>query len=120
MKALHSVVLVALAGCAHVITAEEDASYYACYSTTGSMKETISKDIYMARGACRTECVKDPGYAVMAMTKGTDCYCGQKLPNDAFKVDDAKCKQPCGGFATETCKHSIVLLLHGADALYRW
>ncbi|KAF8250108.1 hypothetical protein K440DRAFT_541866 [Wilcoxina mikolae CBS 423.85] len=89
MKALHSIVLVALAGCAHVVSAEGDAVYYACYSTAGSMKEHITKDTFMARGACRTECVKDPGYS--------------KLPNDAFKVEDAKCKQPCGGFATETC-----------------
>ena len=93
---------VTLAGIADVVLAA-DASYYGCYSTAGTMTEKVKMDIFMAVGACRPVCVAGIGFATMAMTKGTACYCGQKLPNEKFKVKDALCKQPCGGFATNTC-----------------
>ena len=99
---LHTLALVALAGIADVVLAA-DASFYGCYSTAGTMKETIKYDIFMAIGACRPKCVAGIGYATMAMTKGTACYCGQKLPNEKFKVKDALCKQPCGGFTANSC-----------------
>jgi len=101
-------VLVALAGCAHVAMAA-DPKPYACYSSAGKLKQMGDLE-FNSRGDCHELCVTTEvknggdGYAVMAMTKGTLCYCGNTLPNDSLKVDDAKCKQPCPGFAPEMCK----------------
>jgi len=100
-------VLVALAGCAHVAMAA-DPKPYACDSSAGMLKQ-MGDLKFNSRGDCHELCVTTEvknggdGYAVMAMTKGTLCYCGNTLPNDSLKVDDAKCKQPCPGFAPEMC-----------------
>jgi cell wall integrity and stress response component len=101
-----AIVLVSLA----VGAQAADAVYYACYSAAGSMTYK-AEDEFQSRGSCRTTCVDNAttndngnGYAVMGMTKGTLCYCGNLLPNDYYKVNDSKCKQPCGGFSSETCK----------------
>ncbi|KAI5817033.1 hypothetical protein BZA77DRAFT_41340 [Pyronema omphalodes] len=100
MKAFQTALLVALAGLA---TAIEDASYYGCYSSAGSMNESIPQDTFMAVGACRPACTKGTGFAVMAMTKGTSCWCGNTFPAKSYRVDDTKCKQPCGGYDKEMC-----------------
>ena len=102
MKSLHSLALVALAGIADVVLAA-DASYYGCYSNVGTMTEKAANNAFMAVGSCRPICVNGTPFATMAMTKGTACYCGHKLPNKKFKVKDALCKQPCGGFTANSC-----------------
>jgi len=110
MKALQSVVLVALAGCAHVAMAAEP-KYYACYSSAGKTEQKGELQ-FNSRGVCQQLCVTTEqgkggdGFSVMAMTKGSLCYCGNTLPNDSLKVEDSKCKQPCPGFDPETCKAS--------------
>lgn len=119
MKALQSIVLVALAGCAHV-TMASDPTYYACYSSPGKLVEKGDLE-FNSRGDCHERCVTTEvaaggdGYAVMAMTKRTLCYCGNTLPNDSLKVDDSKCKQACPGFDSETCKASRNVARCGVD-----
>jgi cell wall integrity and stress response component len=108
MKALHSIVLIALTCWANIAIAAADAKYYACYSSAGSLAKKATNE-FNSRGDCRKTCVDDNeasgglGFSVMGMTKGTQCYCGNKLPNEAVKVDDTKCKQECPGFGSETC-----------------
>ncbi|KAA8894487.1 hypothetical protein FN846DRAFT_409786 [Sphaerosporella brunnea] len=121
MKGLSSLfVLAGLIGAAQTLAAAAAAAsaatvastqptYVGCYSTSGSMNQSAENE-FQSRGSCRSTCVDDAGtndngngYAVMSMTKGTWCYCGNFLPNSVFKVDDSKCKQPCGGFSQETC-----------------
>ncbi|KAJ8607361.1 hypothetical protein MRB53_040379 [Persea americana] len=48
------------------------------------------------RVTVRPICVK-LGKAVMGMTKGSDCYCGDLLPAANTKTDTSNCNVPCGG-----------------------
>lgn len=137
MKPISTIFLTALAGFAHLSAAIGDATYYGCYNSSGSL-QTKGEDNFQSRGKCRETCVKNntPGYAVQAMTNSTLCLCGNFLPNDAYKVDNNKCRQGCPGFEQETCKNlflytlyfSFVVKFHPANiripgptnALYRW
>jgi len=102
MKQISAILLTALAGYVHLSAATGDAIYHGCYNSSGSL-QTKGDDDFQSRGKCRETCVKPPGYSVQAMTNRTLCLCGNFLPNDAYKVDDSKCKQGCPGFEQETC-----------------
>jgi cell wall integrity and stress response component len=39
----------------------------------------------------------------MAMTEGSNCYCGDMLPAESDKVDSSYCDTPCDGYDQETC-----------------
>lgn len=143
MKQISTILFTALAGYVHLSAAIGDATYYGCYNSSGSL-QTKGDDNFQSRGKCRETCVKDPGYSVQAMTNSTLCLCGNYLPNNAYKVDDSKCKQGCPGFVQETCKSFFILytffffcffyffsflfsfhpanlrILDPTDALYRW
>lgn len=88
---------------------ETDAIKIACYKSGGSLSKK-SEDNSMSMGICRGICVEKDvaaggkGYAVFAMTGPTECYCGNKLPNSADKVDDSKCNSLCPGNNNEACK----------------
>jgi hypothetical protein len=63
------------------VQATSDAGYNACYSSAGSMTET-AEDEFQSPEECPRTCVEnstthDNGnrWTVMAMTKGTICYC---------------------------------------------
>lgn len=50
---------------------------------------------------------------VMAMSDGTNCWCGEKVPPAAAKVGDENCKTTCGGGEAYFCggnKHYFVEL----------
>lgn len=79
-----------------------------CYSDEAD-SVLRNSSVWQTAGVCYETCVlfpKNAGNAtsaIMAITKGTDCYCGNKLPNTAYKVDDAKCGVVCPGFKDEAC-----------------
>lgn len=108
MKQISTILFTALAGYVHLSAAVGDATYYGCYNSSGSL-QTKGDDNFQSRGKCRETCVKDPGYSVQAMTNSTLCLCGNYLPNDAYKVDNSKCKQGCPGFVQESCKSFFIL-----------
>jgi cell wall integrity and stress response component len=108
--------LVALAGCAHVVRAQQVSSpaFVGCYSKTGSLQKK-SSNAHQSSGVCHTTCSKlvvdgITGYSVMGMTKSTDCYCSQTFPNSEFKVDNSKCDQDCPGYGKETCTFVVISL----------
>ncbi|TGZ81212.1 hypothetical protein EX30DRAFT_348767 [Ascodesmis nigricans] len=78
-----------------------------CYKSKGSMK-FMSSDGFNSDGFCGVKCVEEEvasgnmGYSVMAMAN-EDCYCGNKLPAKADKVDESKCSQPCPGYDERNC-----------------
>jgi len=39
----------------------------------------------------------------MAMTEGSNCFCGDMLPAESDKVDDSNCDTPCDGYDQEMC-----------------
>ncbi|KAI5806248.1 hypothetical protein EDC01DRAFT_140785 [Geopyxis carbonaria] len=109
MKALQVIAAAVLAAGAQIVSAEGDAKFYACYDNHGSLKNANLKSDFNSRGECRTRCVNDDrasggkGFSVQAMTAGDECWCGNKLPNKSYKVDNDKCNFPCPGFPSETC-----------------
>jgi len=76
-----------------------------CYSSSTPLKDQGS-NIYQSSGKCQETCVPTSGqtYAVMAMTEGSNCFCGDMLPAEDSKVDDSKCDTPCDGYDQEMCK----------------
>lgn len=72
-----------------------------CYSSTGSMSDK-GEYIYQSQGACKDTCIGE-GKAVMALTEGSTCWCGDEVPSSAEKVDDSNCQTPCQGFPEERC-----------------
>ena len=41
--------------------------------------------------------------AAFAVSKGSECYCGDKFPPESAKVDNSQCNRPCQGFGSEMC-----------------
>jgi hypothetical protein len=72
-----------------------------CYSSSTPLKDQGS-NIYQSSGACQPICV-DQNFAVMAMTEGSNCLCGDMLPSEDSKVSDDKCDTPCDGYDKEMC-----------------
>ncbi|EEP80646.1 predicted protein [Uncinocarpus reesii 1704] len=64
--------------------------------------EDQGKYTYQSVGYCRGVCKKLKKPA-MALTKGTNCYCGDKLPPRSSKTDDDQCKRDCDGYPDEIC-----------------
>ncbi|KAI5289015.1 hypothetical protein KEM52_000943 [Ascosphaera acerosa] len=56
--------------------------------------------IYQAAGHCVDEC---KNYAVMAMTMGNDCACGDTVPAKSDKTDDDDCDKGCVGYPSDAC-----------------
>ena len=75
-----------------------------CYSSSTPLKDQGS-NIYQSSGACQPICV-DLDFAVMAMTEGSNCLCGDMLPSEDSKVSDDKCDTPCDGYDKEMCTSS--------------
>lgn len=63
---------------------------------------------FQSSGACQEQCVR-LGKAVMAMSKGTNCWCGDRMPAADSKVDDSKCDKFCVGFDKEMCTYGTIL-----------
>ncbi|KAK2737245.1 hypothetical protein FQN57_000412 [Myotisia sp. PD_48] len=86
-----------------------------CYKSVNVLKDH-GDDKFASRGQCQRLCynITQP---VMALTKGKDCYCGQKLPPDSEKVPDSECKTTCQGYDQEYCggKKAWSVLLVGYE-----
>lgn len=79
-------------------------SYQGCYSSDQGLTYN-NTNIYQSSGACHNVC--DPlGKAVMAMTGGNECFCGDAMPPLSTQVDDSKCSQSCGGWTPDNCMFS--------------
>lgn len=57
---------------------------------------------FQTSGSCQAACGNE-GQAVMAITGGSTCYCGQLLPPEDQEVDKSKCDSPCQGYGDEMC-----------------
>ena len=73
-----------------------------CYSRSATLKDQ-GENIYQSSGKCQEICVADNQSPVMAMTEGSNCWCGDMLPPDSDKVDSSNCDTPCDGYDKETC-----------------
>jgi len=72
-----------------------------CYSAVDNYVFNTTY-IYNTDGYCQKQCAP-LGYNAMATTKGTDCWCGQAIPDASVKVEDALCNTKCAGFGDKMC-----------------
>ncbi|EAW10789.1 WSC domain-containing protein [Aspergillus clavatus NRRL 1] len=57
---------------------------------------------YQSNGYCQTLCVKS-NYLVFALTKGSNCLCGNQLPAQSAETTDDKCNVKCAGWPDVMC-----------------
>lgn len=89
---------------------EGPAEKVGCYKGNGTLVMTKDYGNENSMGKCRTTCVEDDvqgggkGYAVLGLTGPNYCLCGNKLPNNAYKVSDKYCGSSCPSYNQEVCK----------------
>ncbi|MCJ1375833.1 hypothetical protein MMC20_007070 [Loxospora ochrophaea] len=76
-------------------------TYQGCFSSASSLKDQGSAT-FQTSGYCGTLCGPQ-SQAVMATTKGSDCWCGSEIPPESDKVPDSECNTPCDGFPQKNC-----------------
>lgn len=80
-----------------------DQTIQGCWKSPGSMEDQ-GADTFQSSGNCRVEC-NALNKLVMALTKGSNCWCGDKLPPKSQKVDMDLCQtHKCPGYPSEKCK----------------
>jgi len=79
-----------------------------CFSSAGGMTDQ-GPYTYQTGGYCQTLCVK-LNKPVMGTTKGSNCWCGDLLPDPSSKVSDSECSSTCDGYDKDMCKLSYVSL----------
>ncbi|KAJ9654305.1 Protein SLG1 [Neophaeococcomyces mojaviensis] len=72
-----------------------------CYSSPGPLKQD-NTNTFQTSGLCQTVC-GNQNHAVMAITGGSTCYCGDMLPALDSQVDISFCNSPCQGFGQQSC-----------------
>lgn len=82
-------------------------TYEGCFDSSDPLQDHGSNE-FQSSGACQKQCVL-LGKAVMGMTKGTNCWCGDLLPAADSKVNDAKCNSFCVGFDKENCTFGTIV-----------
>jgi cell wall integrity and stress response component len=88
---------------AHAIEGALTPTYQGCYSSSDGLvfQDTFG---YQSSGHCQGLCFPQKK-AVMAMTGGSDCYCGDLMPPLSAKVDDSNCNAKCNGFPADNCMY---------------
>lgn len=76
-------------------------TYQGCYSASDGLTDQGAY-MYQTTGYCQPICVNQ-NQAVLGLSAGSDCWCGDTLPPASSKVDDSKCDTPCNGFGTVMC-----------------
>lgn len=100
-KALVAVSALLLA--ANGVLADDD-SPVGCYSSQGPMEKADTFD-FQSIGHCRNLCL-GKGKPLLGLTKGSDCYCSDKIPSDGAKTSQDDCDLPCDGYPQNICKYS--------------
>lgn len=77
--------------------------YLGCYDSSQGLTKNDTYT-FQSSGHCHTQCATGLDLPVMAMTLGSDCYCGQDMPPLSDKVADSNCSIPCQGFLSDNCK----------------
>jgi hypothetical protein len=56
----------------------------------------------MSLKACADHC-QSGGYEFAGTENGNECWCGTSLRDDAVRLPDSQCDEPCVGQPTENC-----------------
>ncbi|KAH1552395.1 hypothetical protein KXV74_006748 [Aspergillus fumigatus] len=58
---------------------------------------------YQSNGYCQQLCMKTSNNLVFALTKGSNCLCGNQLPAKSAKTADSDCNVKCAGWPDVMC-----------------
>ncbi|GFF39700.1 WSC domain protein, putative [Aspergillus lentulus] len=58
---------------------------------------------YQSNGYCQQLCLKTNNNLVFALTKGSNCLCGNELPAKSAKTADSNCNVKCAGWPDVMC-----------------
>ena len=72
-----------------------------CFSSAGQL-EDLGSYTFQSAGYCQCQCATQ-NKAVMATTKGSDCYCGDLLPPTDTAASNSSCNSPCNGYGQADC-----------------
>ena len=72
-----------------------------CFSSAGQLDDKGSYT-FQSAGYCQCQCAS-LNKAVMATTKGSDCYCGDLLPPTDTVASNSSCNTPCNGYGVVDC-----------------
>ncbi|KAI7210720.1 hypothetical protein KC333_g8093 [Hortaea werneckii] len=76
-------------------------TYEGCYSSSAGLTDQGSYT-YQTSGYCQEQCAPK-NFAVLGLSEGSNCWCGDALPQSSSKVSDSKCSTPCNGFGEDNC-----------------
>lgn len=82
-------------------TAPKSITTLGCYSHPDPLVQQGTWT-FQTSGYCQTQCL-GLDKAVMAITGGSTCYCGDELPSLDSEASDDKCNSPCNGYDQEDC-----------------
>ncbi|KAK2802608.1 hypothetical protein FQN51_004401 [Onygenales sp. PD_10] len=66
-----------------------------CYKSVEPLKD-MGPWTWQSNSYCQMECLKKKK-SVMALFKGRNCFCGDKIPAESEKTTADKCQEDCGG-----------------------
>ena len=72
-----------------------------CFSSSNGLT-SLGYGTYQSSAYCVNQC-SSQSKAVAATSKGSDCWCGDKLPPQNSETDDSSCSSKCQGFPGEMC-----------------
>ena len=72
-----------------------------CFATATPL-ENHGEWKFQSPGNCQLVCLQE-GKNVMAVSDGLNCYCGDMIPAEEWKVDNSTCDTPCAGDDTVKC-----------------
>jgi cell wall integrity and stress response component len=72
-----------------------------CYET-GTPLENHGDYNFRSPGNCQLVCLQE-GKNVMGLSDGVNCWCGDQIPADEWKVDNKTCDTTCSGDKTVNC-----------------
>jgi cell wall integrity and stress response component len=70
-----------------------------CFSSSGTLVDQGQYQ-FQSRGYCQGVC-GNAGFTVMALSKGSDCWCGNEVPTQ--KASNVSCSSSCYGYGPQTC-----------------
>lgn len=79
-----------------------------CYTSAEGLEDRGSYT-FQTPGYCQKQCV-DLNKPVMALTTGSNCWCGDLLPAASSKTSDAKCDKSCQGYPDDKCTYRSCLM----------
>lgn len=91
-------------------------TYQGCYALDNTLAVNDTS-IYQSTGRCNGEICAKNKYAVFGLTSGSQCWCGNSIPQNQVTPDH--CNLPCPGYPSDDCTiSSSIRLISGGGTGY--